>query len=626
MSQNQFQLLTERRFLPFFLTQSSGAFNDNLFKQAVVVLVGYLTPGITSSQIDLYSNLAAALLIAPFFLFSATAGQLADKLDKAAMARWVKFGEILIMAIAGLGFLTGNLVVLMLAVFLMGTQSTLFGPIKYGILPQVLDGRELVGGNGLVEMGTFLAILLGTIVGTYLMHQHGAVVITAAVLGVALFGWLVALKIPALPALAPELKVDWNVLRATWRSLADLKRERAIFLSCLGISWFWFYGSIYFIQLLNYARSVLGGDYQVYTLLLAIFSVGTAVGSLLCEKLSARRVEIGLVPFGSLGMTVFGLDLYFAWPEARGALERPLTQFLSEPAAWRVGFDLFAMSVFGGFFIVPLYAMVQSRAAPAMRSRIIAGNNILNALFMVAASVAAVLLLKGVGLSIPELFALTALVNVLVAVYIYTLVPEFTLRFFTWLLINTLYRIRVEGLERIPESGPVLLVCNHVSYVDALLIGGSVLRPTRFVMYYKIYRLPVLNYLFRAARTIPIAGAKEDPELLERAFAEIARALEAGEVVCIFPEGGLTWNGEIAPFKKGVERILATHPVPVIPMALQGLWGSFFSRWHGAEGKWRWPRRFWSRVGLVIGTPRDGRSVDAAGLEVEVRALRGAWA
>ena len=625
---NQFGLLRQRRFLPFFLTQALGAFNDNVFKNALVVLVTFVLAGLTLEQQTGYTNLAAGLFILPFFLFSATSGQLSDKYDKALLARAIKLLEIAIMAVAAYGFVTRSIGVLFAMVFMMGLHSTLFGPLKYAILPQVLEEEELVGGNGLVEMGTFVAILAGTILGSNLIGVpgQGAQLVAIATIGLAVLGFAAALAMPRAPAVDPGLRINWNLFSETWSNLTHVRANRTVFLSCLGISWFWFYGSIYFTQLPAYTRTVLGGDAGVYTLLLTVFSVGIALGSILCERMSGRKVEIGLVPFGSIGMTVFGVDLYFAQGGAAALQAMPWREFLGQPGSWRVLIDLALMAVFSGFYIVPLFALIQSRSEPARRSRVIAANNILNALFMVAASLLAVLLLNTAGFTIPQLLLATALLNAVVAIYIYTLVPEFLMRFLTWLFIHTLYRLEVRGLEKIPDEGPVLVVCNHVSFMDPLILGGSVRRPIRFVMYHRIFKIPVLNFIFRTARAIPIAPKKEDPAMMERAFAEVDRELAAGQVVGIFPEGGITRTGEIERFRPGVERILAQRAVPVVPMALRGMWGSMFSRKESRLGRMRLPRRFRSHIALVIGDPVPPELATAEYLEARVRELRGDWA
>ena len=625
---HQFALLAQRRFLPFFATQGLGAFNDNLFKNGFVVLVTYVA-ALPIAEQNTLTNLAAALFILPFFLFSATAGQLADRYDKSRLALGVKLLEVAIMAVAAVGFVHGSVPLLLATLFLMGLHSTLFGPLKYSILPQVLRPEELVGGNGLVEMGTFVAILAGTLVAGVLMSVpgEGPTLVAAGTLVLAVLGVGAALAMPRLAPVAPGLSIDWNPWRATLASLRDLRANRTVFLSCLGISWFWFFGSIYFTQLPVYARHVLGGAPGVLTLLLTVFSIGVATGSLLCEKLSGRKVEIGLVPFGSIGMTLFGADLYFAWPEAATTQNLPWREFLAQPGAWRVLVDLAGMAVFAGFFIVPLFALIQTRSEPSHRSRVIAANNILNALFMVAASIVGLLLLNVGGLTVPELLLVTALMNAVVAVYIYTLVPEFLMRFLSWMLVSVLYRIRVEGLEKIPDDGACVIVCNHVSYMDALIVGGIVRRPIRFVMYWKIFRIPMLRFIFRTARAIPIAGRRENPGMMERAFAEVDRELAAGELVAIFPEGALTRDGGIAPFRPGVERIVAARPVPVVPIALRGMWGSMFS--HSAEsrlGRARVPKRFRARIALVVGDPVPPGLATAEYLERRVRELRGDWA
>lgn len=626
---NQFGLLKERRFLPFFLTQTLGALNDNIFKNGLVILMAFLTVEFDQAKINHYTNLAAGLFILPFFLFSATSGQLADKFDKARLAQAVKILEIAIMLGACFGFLNHNVPWLLAMLFMMGLHSTVFGPLKYGILPQLLHRDELVGGNALVEMATFFAILIGTLLGAILIRVpgNGPWILSLTCIAVAVAGLGCALAMPRMQANAPNVRINWNPISETVGNLRYIKSNRTIFLSCLGISWFWFYGSMYFTQLPAYAKQVLGGSPDVYTLLLALFSVGVGIGSLLCEKLSGKKVEIGLVPFGSIGMTLFGVDLYFAKPDAAAMHSAAgLLEFIAQPYAWRAMFDLTMMAVFSGFYIVPLFALIQTRCDPARCSRVIASNNIMNAMFMVAASVIAVGLLNFAGLDIPQLLLATAIMNAVVAIYIYTLVPEFLMRFLSWILIHLFYRIRVEGVEKIPEHGAALIVCNHVSFMDPLIVAGIVRRPIRFVMYWKIFNIPVLNWIFRTARAIPIAGKKENETLMEKAFAEVDRELGAGEIAAIFPEGGITDNGEIKPFRPGVERILAQRPVPVIPMALRGMWGSMFSRHDSTLGRLRIPRRFRSRIALVIGDPIPPELATAAYLEQRVRELRGDWA
>ena len=621
---NQFDLLRERRFGPFFWTQFAGAANDNLFKNALVIFVAFGAQVASGLDANALVNLAGAVFIAPFVLFSATAGQLADKIEKSRLIRWIKAFEIAIMALAIIGFWWRDLTLLFAALALLGVHSTLFGPVKYAILPQHLRPEELIGGNGLVEMGTFVAILLGTIAGGLLVavHSHGPILAGSAGLAVAIAGYLVSRAIPHTPAVDPGLAINWNPFTETAKNLRAARGNRVVWLSMLGISWFWFYGATFLAQFAGFARDSLGGDETVVTFLLALFSVGIGAGSLLCERLSGRKVELGLVPFGSIGLSLFAIDLWFASRSLSATELAGVGAFFGEPAHWRVAFDLLAIGVFGGFYIVPLYALIQERSAPSHRSRIIAANNILNALFIVVSALVAIGLLQA-GLRIPDLFLVTGLMNAAVALYVFGLVPEFLMRFLAWLLIHTVYRVDKRGLANIPDEGACVLVCNHVSYVDAVVISACVRRPIRFVMDHRIFATPVLGFIFRTMRAIPIAPAREDAALKEKAFAEVAAALRGGEIVGIFPEGRLTATGEMDAFRPGIERIVAETPVPVVPLALQGLWGSFFSRSANGRAMRRW-RGMFSRIALVAGPPVPPGRADNDFLHSTVLALRGA--
>lgn len=429
----QFTLMTQRRFLPLFVTQFLGALNDNMLKNAMVILIAFQGTKMSKVAPELMVNICAGLFILPFFLFSATSGQIADKYDKATLIRQVKALEIGIMLVAAIGFWLSNLACLLVALFLMGLQSTLFGPVKYSILPQHLQESEMIGGNGLIESGTFLAILLGTILGGVLIAvgEHGANWAAAIGVLIALLGYLSSLAVPAAPPPDPQLAVNWNPFTETWRNLATLKQNRAVLLAILGISWFWFYGAIFLSQFPTYAKDYLGGSEGVVTLLLAIFSIGIGVGSLLCEKLSGQKIEPGLVPLGSLGLTAFAFDLWLASPHA-GTLGMNVSAFLSMPGSWRVLFDLTMIGVFGGFYCVPLYAIMQTRSDETHRSRVIAANNILNAAFMVVAALLAIALLAG-GASVPQIFLITGLINAGIAAGMYSVTPEYRNRFVAWM-------------------------------------------------------------------------------------------------------------------------------------------------------------------------------------------------
>ena len=619
----QFQLLFTRRLMPLFVTQFFGAFNDNLFKFALLVLFSY-GGLVAENQTDTWNNAAAALFVLPFFLFSATAGELSDKYEKSRLIRLVKISEICVAFLAGVSLYFNNLTLMLAVLFLFGLQSTFFGPLKFSILPQHLHQTQLVGGNAMIEMGTFVAILLGTLVGSAI---GGADQVTAwlfvLVMGVAVVGWLASRHIPIAPASAPEQRVNWNIFTATWHLFVCARKNRPVFLSILGISWFWLIGGVYLAQVPSLTQHYLAGSEGVVTLILAVFTVAIGTGSLICERLSGRRIEIGLVPVAACGISVAGIEVYFSITAIEATGMRDVWTFLGGDGSVRVLFGLLLTGIFGGMYVVPLMAFIQARTPEDRRARIIAAANILNSAFMVVGALLAILWLTVLDRTIPELFLLLAVVNIGVAVYIFNRVPEFSMRFIVWLLSHTMYRVTHRGLESIPEKGGAIIVCNHVSYVDALLLAGAVRRPIRFIMFKPIYDMPVLNFVFRTGRAIPIVGRRLDEPTYEEAFRQIREGLADRDLLCIFPEGKLTHDGEIDVFRPGIERILRETPVPVVPMALRGLWGSFFSR---QGGMFRNPKRFWRRVEVLADDPVEPREASANGLREKVMALRGEFA
>ena len=620
--QNQFRLLTERRFAPFFVAQFLGALNDNVLRNGLIILFTFQGVRILGMGAEQLANLSAALFILPFLLFSAIAGQFADKYEKSRLIRNIKLLEVALMLLAYFAFHAENYWLLLLVLFLAGLQSTLFGPVKYAYLPQNLQPQELVGGNALVESGTYIAVIAGLIIGGLAVASSGDDLIGLCLVGFAATGYLASLKVPETRAVDPDLKINRNLWRETWHIVAYAREKRSVFLAILGISWFWTLGAALTIQMAGFTLHTLNGNEVITTLLLVMFAVGVGIGSLLCEWLSGHRIEPGLVPFGAIGLSLFTVDLYFAQPTLHPEAVSTVMGFLLREGSNRLIFDVVMIGVFAGFYSVPLYAMVQDRSERKHLSRIIAANNIINAIFMVVGAVFCFLVLAA-GFSIPQLFVMLAIINAGVGIYIVLLAPEFLMRFIVWILVNLLYRIDVRGLDKIPEKGPAILVCNHVSFVDALVIGGSIRRPVRFVMYYRIFQVPLLRFIFKTAKVIPIASAREDPEILRDAFDQIELELRRGNVVCVFPEGAITRDGEVHQFKRGIEQMIERYPVPVIPMGLGGLWGSWFSRQEKTGGTYLFPRRLWSRVSLDIGDPVPPQEVQCEQLQLLVRTLRG---
>ncbi len=611
-----------KRFFPYFVTQCLGALNDNIYKNVLLLMVTYSQIDSLPMSVDLFVNLAAGLFILPFFLFSAHAGAIADNMDKAKLIRRLKLIELVIMSCAATAIMTQSAILMLVLLFMTGTQSAYFGPVKYALLPQALKSDELVKGNAWVEIGTFLSILIGTLsAGLLLAIPNGMLIASCIVITLSLLGFLSSANIPSLPSKKSD-KVKFEPVTGLKKTLKLAQKQRGIWMSILAISWFWFMGATYLTQFPNFAREHLFADSTVVSLLLALFSVGIATGSWLCEKLSFNQVELGILPFGILGLTIFSADLLWAVPaiESFPSQYYDVQSFVAQSSHIRVMIDLFLVGVSGGVFIVPLYAFIQSRSEEGECAQSIAANNIMNALFMVASAAVSILVLSVLEFSIVELFAILAVGNFIVAIYVYRQVPEFTQRFVSYLLSHCLYRVSVTGRQHIPEQGAALIVANHVSYVDALILMGTSTRPVRFVMDKSISELPVLKYVFRHAGVIPICSPRKCAETYKRAFEQIEQALNNDEVVCIFPEGRLTSNGELGEFRPGVEKILKRTPVPVIPMALKGLWGSFFSHKNGHALTKR-PTRFWSRIEVNIGELLQPTTLDRHLLQKEVQDL-----
>ncbi len=622
MSHHQSSLLTQRRFLPYFVAQFFGAFNDNIFKNVLLLFVAFSASSALPISSHLFINLAAGIFILPFFLFSASAGVLADKYEKSWFIRKVKLIEIAVMCLGAVGFITESYLVLLLMLFLMGTQSAFFGPIKYALLPQHLKTNELVSGNALVEGGTFLAILFGTIgAGIIASVEDSKYIAAILVVACSLLGYIASRFIPNAPAGAPDIQFKWQPIRQTRHTLAIAKSDRVVFLCIMAISWFWFLGATYLTQFPNFTKLQLNGTESAVSFLLALFSIGIALGSLSCDRLSNSRIEVGIVPIGSLGITVFGYLMATNIPDTLPIFHQ-LSEFVTHKPLWPLFTYILLLGASGGLFIVPLYALMQQRAKNTERAQVIAALNIYNSLFMVGSAALGIITLSVFELSIAQLFITLSVANLLMAVFLFMQVPVFVVRFLMWALTHTIYRVTHKNLSNIPEHGGALIVCNHVSYMDALLLSAASPRLMRFVMEEDYTKLPGIRGFLKRAGVIPICATNKRSIL--RAFSEVEQALSDGHLVCIFPEGRLSPDGEIGEFMRGLDIILKRSPVAVVPLALKGLWGSYFSRYRGRACKGL-PRRFWSRLEIEAGSAVPAEQATSKVMFDEVAKLRGDW-
>ena len=611
-------LLSQRRFLPYFCTQFLGAFNDNLYRNAFAILVTYF---LAKENQAIILNIALVAFILPYFLFGAIAGQLADKYEKSWLIQKIKIAEIIIMVVGCVSLYYQSVNVMLLILFALGTQSAFFGPIKYSILPQHLKSNEILNANAYVESGTFIAILLGGMLGGFLASDAAyQQVLMTAMMSVAVFGWLVSLKIPNAEPADKNHKISLNIWKSSIEIINMARANKPVFQSILAVSWFWFFASVLLTQFPVFASIVLSGNADVAILLMATFSIGIGLGSFACSILSSGRVEVGVMPFGALGMS------YFTWQLSNTVLPasnelRTLAELMSLTGSWMMVFNLTMIAFSAGLFIVPLYAFMQTRSDESTRSRIIAVNNIINSIFMVTAGIMSAVMLY-FDFSVLQIFKVVALMNIMVTIYILTVVPEFFLRLISWILIHSIYRVNKKDLQHVPEQGAALVVCNHVSFVDPALVLAVLPRPARFLMYYAFYELPLVKYLFKGLNSIPIGTKKDNPETIDRAFDTISHALENGELVVIFPEGAITRTGEIVKFQPGIEQIIKRNPVPVIPIAIRGMWGTWLSR-HKGSAMTGFPNAFMKKLTVVAGPPVAPEDMNRLVMHDKVLALRG---
>jgi len=617
------RIFTSKRFLPIFIAQFGGALNDNLFKSAMLIIVAFqLTDA--AAQASTINNVAALLFILPYFLFSTLAGQLADRGDKAVMIQKNKIAEILIVLVGALALYLQSIPLLLFILFCLGTQSAMFGPNKYAVLPQLLQGKDLVTGNALIASGTFIAILTGTLIGGILAQQQSAWIwIATGCLVTAIGGYLASLKIPRIEIGSPNLKVDWNMLGQSIKLLTLARGQQRVWTAILGVSWFWFIGSGYLTQIPTIVRYIGGGDESVVTLFLALFIIGVGLGCALAAKLSSFVVEIGIAPIAMLLLGLTGLDL--AQIEASQTLSlMGINAFLDSPEGLRISLDILLIGIFGGAFALPMYTELQQASSLENRARIISINNVINAVFMVTSAILAIGILGVLQFQLSTYLVVISILNLIYAVFVFTRTPVQSLRFLAEVFSRLFYRIESEEVAQLPEEGPALLVCNHVSYADPVVIFGASKRPIRFIMAKEIRNKAPFNLVFQASRTLAICSPLEDRKTYEETIREAANSLRNGELVMIFPEGRLSPDGEIGTFRRGVEKLLENAPVPVYPMAIRGIWGSFFSHGNGPALRSGFHLRLRRRaIQLKVGMAIPPEEVNALILQGHVETLRG---
>lgn len=592
------RLLASRDFLPYFGAQTLGAFLDNVVKNLVTLVLVYgavkQEGGLSPS---LLTNLIGALFILPFMLFSGLAGELAERVEKSKLMVGLKWFELLIVLLTCLGFWVYSTPLILFCVFLLGLQATLFGPVKYSYLPERIDEQLLTKANSYVEASTFLAILAGTLLAGVLVSQvPSQLVWLGLMLMTSVAGLLMALRIPAQGASgkqnatekAQPLSLGVSLIhQSTLNCMRAAKQVNSVYLSVLGVSSFWCIGSIVLGNLPVIAKDNLMLNAAGLTWLLALFSVGVAVGAMLADLFSGKRLEMGLVPLASLGLAVSLLGLYSnsapalsaaASTEMANQAQALSPYFLHSAPAIQFGAWLAAVGLFGGIFGVPLYTLIQLRAPAGQAGLVISFNNFQNALFMVGGALVCMVALT-LGARIEHTLLIAFAVNLIACWVIFKKIPEFGFRLIVLLGVRLVYRINSRNFDVIPHDGPAVLVGNHVSWIDALVLSASCRRPMVYVMYYKIFNLPVVGWFFsNIAKAIPIAGKNEDAAVYAQAFDRVSAALQDGSVICIFPEGALTRDGEIAEFKSGVFKILERNPVDLYAFAMSGLWETAFSR------------------------------------------------
>ena len=574
-----------RGFWSLIVTQFQGAFSDNVLKN-LVIFVALFGTTMTAAEKNNFGESIGALFSLPFILFSMAGGFLADRFSKRSLMLGVKVFELAIMTLVFAGLWSMNKHILLACVFLMGTHSAFFGPPKYGSLPELLPERKLSWGNGILELGTYVAIILGTVAAALLsQHLKGKEWISGAFLmGLAIFGFVCCLGITRVPAADPTRKFRPNFVAEVWRQLRAMKGDRPLWLAILGNIYFSFLGSLLLLNLFFYGADVLKVDETHIGILSIALALGIGVGSVAAGYLSGGKIEYGLVPLGALGLSIFSSVLALPHPTIARAL---------------VLLSLLGFS--GGFFIVPVAALLQHRPSRETKGEVQATANLLSFVGVFLASGAHWLLAQRLQLSPRAIFLVGGVLTLAGAIYVLWLLPDAVLRFVLWLLTRTVYRIRVMGQDHIPAKGGALFVCNHLSLADAMLLLASTDRHVRFMMYKAHYELPWMKPFARMLRVIPISSEQRPREMI-KSLQAASEAIKNGDVVCIFAEGQITRIGQMMPFRRGFERIMKDVEAPIIPVALSGVWGTIFSFEKG-RFLWKWPRRLFHPITVNYGQP-----------------------
>tara|TARA_B100000925_G_C22010564_1_gene476176 strand:+ start:2580 stop:4463 length:1884 start_codon:yes stop_codon:yes gene_type:complete len=623
-----FKLLKERNFSPFFFTMGLGALNDNLFKSALGILIAYNYP---KAEADLYIQLSAGLFILPFFLFSGISGQICDQFEKSHLMKKIKTLEIAVMTLGFFAFLSNNLYLQLVSIFLMGAQSTLFGPVKYSYLPESQKSENLLAANSLTSMGTFIFILLGTVSGGILVSKaillkFGFMPISISVLILAIVGRIWSSQIPKLES--PKRTVlRLNPIRETLRTIKIMNYGPEIFQSIHGISWFWFFGFFFMASLPSFVRDTLKGDEFTSSIFLTIISIGMGLGSIVCNKISEGDLKKGIIPFASSGITLSGV--IFAMTPTIETIDSnnflTFSSLLQSNNLWQPLISLFLVGFFGGAYIVPLYTLLQTKSPEETRSQFIACNNIINAIYMVGAAVCSILLLS-LGLKLKEIFLIVSLINLVPGLIFLVKYPsDFYLIFFK-LLFRLIYKIEIKTEKQLPKEGPVIIASNHISFIDPLLITAAMNRPPIFVMDQFYFDIKLLQWFYTSARAIPIVPKKVCADGLERAMNEIENRLNQSELVALFPEGYISRDGNMIPFKRGVYELSKKNTqIKIIPVAISGMWGSWFSRFNNGRAMSGLPKRrsFRTKISINIGAPINEEKLSTEHIHDRVLELRG---